>query len=108
MIVGVARLPEQLPNLAIREPVDEPGLADHGLTAPFDDLAPQPGEVLLRLGGRRQDVDRVLHRDRAQGLEPAPDLDAQIGGLRRQLMDQQQPPLALGRLSHASIICIVY
>ena len=105
MIVGVTRLPEQLSDLLIRGPVDEPSLADHGLATSFDDLTPQPGEVLLCLGGRRQQVDRVLHRDRAQRLEPPPDLDAQIGGLRRQLMNQQQPPgAAFGVL--ASIRCI--
>ena len=40
---------------------------------------------------RRQGVDRVLDRHRAQRLQPAPDLDAEVGRLGRQLVDQQQP-----------------
>ena len=45
----------------------------------------------LRLGIGRQRIDGVLHRHRAQPLQPPPDLDPRIGGLGRQLMDQQQP-----------------
>ena len=39
----------------------------------------------------RQRIDRVLHRHRAQRLQPAPHLDPRIGRLGRQLVDQQQP-----------------
>ena len=91
LVILVARSVEQGPDLLVGEALDEPGLADDRLAAALHDLAQEPLEVLLRLGRRGQRVDGVLDRDRADALEPPPDLDPQVGGLGRQLMDQQQP-----------------
>ena len=90
-VVGVARLVEERPDLLVRKAVDQPRLADDGFAAAFDDLTQQPLEVLLGLLVHRQRVHRVLDRDRAEVLQPPPDLDAQICGLRRELMDEQKP-----------------
>ena len=90
-VVGVARLVEERPDLLVRKAVDQPRLADHRFAAAFDDLTQQPLEVLLGLLVHRQRVHRVLDRDRAEVLQPPPDLDAQICGLRRKLMDEQKP-----------------
>src|SRR5215472_1219266 len=95
-IVLVPRRIEERAHFSIRKPVDEPRLADQGFAAFRQDLLQQPVEILLALlaGGER--IDRVLDCDRAQGLEPAPDLDAEIGGLGRELVDQEQPALRQG------------
>src|SRR5262249_59555144 len=44
-----------------------------------------------RVVARRQRIDGILERDRAQRLQLAPNLYSQVGGVRRQLVDQQQP-----------------
>ena len=54
-------------------------------------------------------MDGILDRDRADALQPAPDLDAEIGRLGWQLVNEQQPArglafFALQRSSRA--ICI--
>ena len=100
-VVLVTRRIEQRLQLAIGQPVDQGRLADDRLAAALDDLLGKPGEVLARLDVRRQRIDRALHRDRAQRLQAAPDLDPRIGGLGRQLMDQQQP----GRTFRGLITC---
>ena len=94
LVVGIAGLIEQLADLIIRKPVDEAGLAQERLTATFDDLAQQPFEILLGPFAHGERMHGILDRDRADPLQPAPDLDPEIGGLRRQLVDQQQPTQA--------------
>ena len=103
-VVLVTRRIEQRLQLAIGQPVDQGRLADDRLAAALDDLLGEPGEVLARLGIGRQRVDGALHRDRAQRLQPPPDLHPRIGGLGRQLMDQQQPARAL----QGSLVVIVH
>src|SRR5262249_10697097 len=98
------------PYLLVAEPIDEVGLADHPFAAALLDLAQQPLEVLERLLARRQHIDRVLDRDRAETLQPPPDLDPQIGGLRRQLGNQEKPAsprLRLWRLQGARSVNII-
>jgi hypothetical protein len=90
-VVLVARRIEQGLQLAVGQAVDERRLADNRLAAALDDLLGEPGEVLARLGIRRKRVHGAFHRHRAQRLQPPPHLHPRIGGLGRQLMDQQQP-----------------
>ncbi len=99
-VIGVSRSIEQRAHLLVGEPVDQAGFADECFAASFADLAQQPFEILLRLLVHRQRVHGILDRDRADVLQPAPDLDAQIGRLGRQLMNQQQP--AVGEHSGGS------
>ena len=91
IIVCFPRRVEQGANLLIGQAIDQAGLADHGLAAAFTDLFQHPLKILLRLLIRGQRIDRVFDRHGAERLQAAPDLDAQIGGLRRDLVDQQQP-----------------
>ena len=98
VVVGVARLVEERPDLLIRKAVDQACLTDDRFTAAFDDLSQQPLEILLRLLVHRQRMHRVLDRDRAEVLQPPPDLDAEICRLRRKLMDEQEPAVDQRRM----------
>ena len=100
-VVGIARLMKETHHLFIGETFDEPGLANRGIAAAGGDLPQDPLEILHSLIPAWQHVHRVLDRHRAQALEPAPDLHPEVIGLRRDLMDQQQP-LRLGRPWHRS------
>ena len=91
VVVGVARPVEERPDILIRNAVDQACLTDHRFTAALDDLSHQPLEILLGLLVHRQRMHRVLDRDRAEVLQPPPDLDAEICRLRRKLMDEQEP-----------------
>src|SRR2546422_3451889 len=51
----------------------------------------QPLEVFERLGTEGQGINGILDRDRAEPLQAPPDFDAEVIGLRWQLMNQQQP-----------------
>ena len=111
LVILITRSVEQGPNLLIGEALDEPGLADDRLAAALHDLAQEPLEVLLRLGRRGERVDGVLDRDGADALEPPPDLDPQVGGLGRQLVDQQEPALSggAGRSGSATwLVCSIF
>ena len=100
-VVLVARGDEHAAELSVVEALEQRRLADQHLAAQLDDLPGEPGKVLLRLLVAGERVDRVLHRHRAQRLQASPYLDARIGRLGRQLMDQKQP----GRFGqHADIV----
>ena len=47
-VIGVTRPIEQRAHLLVGQPVDQAGFAEECFTAPFEDLAQQPLEVLLR------------------------------------------------------------
>jgi hypothetical protein len=91
LVIGIACGIEQRPYLLVSEPIDELRLAQCSFAAAADDLLHQPPEILLRMVAPWQGVYRTLDGYGAQGLESAPDLDAEICRLRRQLMDQQEP-----------------
>jgi hypothetical protein len=88
---SLSRSIEERADLLVGEPVNQAGFANECFATSFADLAQQPLEILLRLLVHWQRVDGILDRDRPDPLQPAPDLDAQIGRVGRQLMDQQQP-----------------
>ena len=96
-VIGVTRAVEQAAHLLVAQAIDQTGFADHALAAAVLDLAQEPLEILARLLAGRQHVDRILDRHGAKALQPAPDLDPQIGWFGRQLMDQQQPGGGTGR-----------
>ena len=98
VVVGVARPVEKGPDILIRNAVDQACLTDHRFTAALDDLSHQPLEILLGLLVHRQRMHRVLDRDRAEVLQPPPDLDAEICRLRRKLMDEQEPAVDQRRM----------
>src|SRR5207253_2529421 len=61
------------------------------LAASVHDFAPQPLKVFAGLLGVGQYINGVLDRHRADPLQAAPDLDPEIVGLGRELMDEEQP-----------------
>ena len=91
-VVGVSRGLEQGLDLLIGESLDEPRLAHGGISASLHDLSQDPLEVLVRLIRSRQDVDGILDGHGAQPLEAPPDLHPEVVRLRRDLVDQQEPP----------------
>src|SRR6266550_3947703 len=54
-------------------------------------LLQQPTKVFDRLIVVREDPHRVLDRHRADALQPAPHLHPEVIGLRRDLVEQQEP-----------------
>ena len=91
LVIRVARSPEHLLELLVGEPFDQARLDQRGVSTPFDDLTQDPVEVLEGLVAGGQRVDGVLDPDRAEALEPAPDLHPEVAGLRRDLVDEEQP-----------------
>ena len=52
------------------------------------DIAQKPLKILARLFVSRQGIDGISQRDSPDALQPPPDLDPQIGGFGRQLVNQ--------------------
>src|SRR5262249_45291168 len=74
------------PPVSLR--VVEPSLAEEGLAPAGDRLGSDAAKLLERFTIRRQNVDRILQRDRSRLPKPVAHLGAQIRGLWRQGMDQ--------------------
>src|SRR5207248_9095333 len=79
--------------------LDEPCLDQRGIAAALDDLAEHPVEVLMGLIAAWQRVHRVLDGDRAEPLQPAPDLHPEVVRLGRDLVDEEQPARLFRRLA---------
>src|SRR5439155_6203344 len=94
-VVGVPSHIEESLDRIVGEAFHESRLADRRLPALLDDLSQHPFEVLASRVASRQDVDRVLDGNGAELLEPPPHLDAEIVGLRGQLMDEHEPSLII-------------
>ena len=90
-VVGVARRREERLDRPRPKPLHEARLADGASPPPRDDLPAHPLEVLEGLLAARQDVHGVLDGDRAQALQTSADLDAQVAGLGRDLVDEEEP-----------------
>src|SRR5205823_189853 len=103
--LAVIRVPsgaKQSLDLGVGEAIHEVGLADGGLPAASHDLPHVPLEVFDRLVRPGEHVDRVLDRDRAETLQPAPHLDPEVVGLGRDLVDEQDPAVR-GSLRHVGL-----
>src|ERR1041384_5680104 len=94
----LARLPESSDDLVICCALDRTRSKHSRFTTSRFDLLFQPMEILVCFFIRRQDVDRILDCDRAELLQFAPDTNAQICRLSRQLMNQHDPLTSLFRL----------
>lgn len=92
-IAGATKPRDELVGI---EPEREVRLADPGLPATRDGLPGDPLEILQAFRRAGQDVDGVLQRERADLLEPVAYLGPEIERLRRELVDQDDPP-RLGR-----------
>jgi hypothetical protein len=91
-IVSITRGAKQVLDVGVAETIDETRLEQGRFTAGPCHLTEDPLEVLLRRVGARQNVDRVLERDRTDARQPTADLDAQVVGFRWDLMDEEKPP----------------
>src|SRR5439155_4527214 len=78
-------------DLWVGEAIDEYRPAHRGFTAASGDLLAQPLKVLDGLSAEGQGIDRVLDGDRADPLEPTPDLDAEVVWFGRKLVDEEEP-----------------
>jgi len=94
--VRIAGMPEPRDELVGIETEREICVADPGLPATRDGLPGDPLEILQAFRRAGQDVDGVLQRERADLLEPVAYLRPEIERLRRELVDQDDPP-RLGR-----------
>src|SRR5207302_319654 len=97
-VIGVTRLVEEAPRILVGKAVEQARLAKEGFAAAFRNLTQQPLEILLRLLVHRQCMHRVFEGNGAEILQSAPDFDAQISRLRRELMDEQKPAMCERRL----------
>src|SRR5205807_8891523 len=101
-VVRVPRGAKQTLDLGVGEAIHEVGLAHRGLPPAGHDLLALPLEVFDRLVGTGEDVHRVLDRDRAETLQPAPHLDPEVVGFGRDLVDEQDPAVCSG-LRHVGV-----
>jgi hypothetical protein len=92
-VLAVALDREHAFELSHGDPLYEGRFTHRGLAPVGGDLPPQPAKILDRLGAGGQEVDRVLERHRADALETAADLDPEIVGLGRDLVDEEEPSL---------------
>ena len=97
VVLATARALKELAHVIGGEPIHEVRSADRRVAAALDDLRANPLEVLALLFAVGKDVHGVLHRYSTDALQPTPDLHAQVIGLGRNLVDEEQPAL-LGRL----------
>src|SRR5204863_8071093 len=81
--LAVVRVPggaKQRLDLGVGQAIHEVGLADRSLPAAGHDLPHLPLEVFDRLVRAGEDIDRVLDGDRAETLQPGPQLDTEVVG----------------------------
>src|SRR5262247_1069396 len=90
-VLLVTRLLECGADLRVGGPFDRAGPKDGRLATRRLDLLLEPLEIFVRFLVEGEDVDRILDRHGAEPLKLAPYADAQIGRLRRQLVDQEDP-----------------
>src|SRR5262245_4286818 len=90
-VLLVARQLECGANLLVGGPFDRASAKDGRLATRRLDLLLEPLEIFVRFLVEGEDVDRILDRHGAEPLKLAPYADAQIGRLRRQLVDQEDP-----------------
>ena len=96
--VGILpRPPELLDQRIVGPGVDVVGGKHAGVAAGAFDFRLQPLEVLARVRRVGQHVDGLLERQAPELLQPPPRADAQVGRVRRELVDEQQPAASASR-----------
>ena len=96
LIRRLARALEFLNQRVIRPRVNIVGGKHGGLATGTGDFSLEPFEILARLRRIGQRVDSLLDGNRAELLKSAPGLHAQIGRLRRKLVNEEQPSTIAG------------
>ena len=93
-VVHVPLIPEPADEFLGCDAVDEFGLGDVGRAAGRPGLLDDPPKDFEVLGIAGKHVDRILEGQCAGTRETMPDPGAQVDRLRRELMNEQVPPLA--------------
>src|SRR6478672_7898932 len=78
-------------HFSVRKTVDETCFAEDCSSTAFNDFPQNPLKIFLRLLVLGQDIHGVLNGHCAEPLKPPPNFDAEIIGLGRDLMNEQQP-----------------
>ena len=90
LVILVARLVEEPAYVFGRDVLDLVDAHQRGLAALALDLLGEPLEVLVPLGGVREQVGRTLERHRPQRAQSPPHPDAQARGLGRDTDEEQE------------------
>ena len=93
-VVHVPLIPEPADEFLGCDAVDEFGLGDVGRAAGRPGLLDDPPKDFEVFGIAGKHVDRILEGQCAGTRETMPDPGAQVDRLRRELMNEQVPPLA--------------
>ena len=91
------RSPELLDERVVRPCIDVVGREDSRITSRRLHFGLQPLEILTRIGRIGKRIHRLLQRNRADLLKPAPGRDSEVRRLGRKLVDEQQPAAAARR-----------
>ena len=90
------RSPELLDERIVGPRINVVGGEDTRITSRRFDLGLEPLKVLTRIRRIGKRIDRLFQRNRADLLEPAPGRDSEVRGMRRELVDKQQPASTVG------------
>ncbi len=82
-VVGVARPAKQGFDLIVGNAFNKTGLTDPRIAAAFSYFTHRPLEIFQRLIAARHHVDGVFDRDRANPLQPKPDLGVAAASVRK-------------------------
>ncbi len=93
-IVGRTRLAKQRLNVGIAQAVDKVSPAHRAFPPALHDLLQEPSKVFERLIAMREDPNRILDRHGADALQAAPHFYPEVVGLRRDLVEQEEPTSA--------------
>ena len=92
LVVGVlSRSPELLDERIVGPGIDSVGCEDRRITTGRLDFGLQPFEILACVRCIGKGIHRLFQWNRADLLEPPPGGDPEVRGLRRELMNEQQP-----------------
>ena len=89
--------PELLDERIVGPCINAVGREHTGITSGRLHLGLQPLKILTRIGRIGKRIDRLFQWNRADLLEPAPGRDSEVGGVRRKLVDEQQPATTVWR-----------
>src|SRR4029079_16030026 len=90
-VVPLSRPTKLLLDRIVGDGADEARFAERGFAAVAGDLVGNPFQILARAVRVRESVDRVLHGDGAQLLQPPADLYPQVRGARGNRVDEENP-----------------
>ena len=91
LVQVLPRSPELLDERIVGPRINVVGGEDTRITSRRLHLGLEPLKVLTRIRRIGKRIHRLFQRNRADLLEPAPGRDSEVRGMRRELVDEQQP-----------------